>query len=143
MTKPHLDLTQTHGQRRYGDITAFFSWHGDKREPCLAMLPTKLIGTDGVRAIKVCIVPMSSAWRWDEHTGDGRHAAFTSAQFAISMGFTPDVPRCVAITNIVRDCLGDLLTMPPKPRDLVTVADAIRIDADGREHHSEIKDDAS
>ena len=63
MTRPHLDLTQTHGQRRYGDITAFFSWHGDKREPCLAMLPTKLIGTDGVRSdgLRMKALPHASA----------------------------------------------------------------------------------
>lgn len=143
MTKPHLDLTKTNGERRYGDITAFFSWHGDKREPCLALLPANMIGRDKVRQIKVCIVPLSSVWQWDEHTGSGRHAAFTSAQFAIAMGFEPSVQRCVTITNIVRDCIADILTMPPKPREMVTVADAIRTDADGREHHSEIKADAS
>lgn len=137
-----LDLTRYHSRRQLGDITIIFTWWlaDNARRPCLVLVPT--IGLGSERIIP-CVVPQSSAWAWAEETGDGRHCARTSAQFAAYLGLPEHPNSAMRVTSIVRECMGDLLNIPPMPVERVAVADAIRIDADGREHHSEITDDVS
>lgn len=130
-----LDLTQTHFERRYGDVTAFGTWFGKDRRPALVLVPTNKLGSE---YIVPCVVPISQAWVWDENTGDGAHCARVSCLFATNMGFGFDTMKIMKITSIIRDCIGDLLNIPPKPTERIVVADAIRTDEHGKEHHSEI-----
>ena len=52
-----------------------------------------------------------------------------------------DITTIHKIGSAIRDCLSDLISMPPKPvLDRVVVADAIRTDENGREHHAEISE---
>jgi hypothetical protein len=132
-----LDLNHTKSSRQFGDITAMFTWIGKDKTPCVALVPTNLIGK---RPIRPCVIPMTSSWAWAEETGDGAHCARQSMIFAECLGLNPaNVNDVMRVTSIIRECLGDLLAMPPKPTERVVVADAIRVDHDsGKEHHSEI-----
>lgn len=130
-----LDLTQTHFQRTFGDITLFGTWFDKDRKPALVLVPTNKLGSE---YIVPCVVPMSQAWVWDEATGDGAHCARVSCLFATNMGFGFDTMKIMKITSIIRESIGDLLNIPPKPTEAVVVADAIRTDASGKQHHSEI-----
>lgn len=131
-----LDLTQVHFLRTYGDITLYGTWFGKDRNPALVLMPTYLIGRPRVVP---CVVPLASAWKWAPETGDPAHAARVSLMFAERLTLTPHNPMTLMrITTIIRDAIGDLLHIPPKPTEGVVVADAIRTDEYGREHHSEV-----
>ena len=140
--KYDLDLTHCHAQRTFGDITAFMTWFGKRNMPALVLLPTRMIGREG--AIP-CVIPVSSAWAWAEETGDGAHCARASVEFArLLYGCAPSIAEVTRVMSIVRECMHDLLTIPPKPAtDRVVVADAVRTDANGKQIHSEIMDDAT
>lgn len=137
MTQPRydLDLTQVHFERSYGDITAFGTWFGKERRPALVLVPTNKLGSE---YITPCVVPMKQAWLWDEKTGDGAHCAHVSCLFATNLGFAFDTMKIMKITSIIRDNIGELVNIPPKPTEAVVVADAIRTDESGKQHHSEI-----
>lgn len=137
-----LDLTRYHARRTFGDITAIMTWWlaNERRRPCLVLVPTTQIGRE---QIIPCVVPQDAAWAWAEETGDGRHCARTSAQFAAYLGLPEHPNSAMRVTFIIRECMGDLLTIPPMPVERDVVADAIRTDSDGREHHSEIMSDAA
>lgn len=130
-----LDLTQVAFEKHYGDITIFGTWFGKDRRPALVLMPTAYIGVPGVTP---CVVPLSHAWRWTD-IGEPQHCARVSVMFAESLGLSPhNIPTLMRITSIIRDHVGDLLMIPPKPTERVVVADAVRTDQDGREHHSEV-----
>lgn len=138
MHRADLDLTQVHFQLTYGPITLFGTWFGAERKPALVLLPTTKIGRE--EAIP-CVIPLASAWKWAESTGDPAHAARVSVMFAQHMGLDAYNPhQVIRITSIVRDHIGDLLAIPPKPTERVVVADAVRTDEHGREHYSEISE---
>lgn len=133
-----LDLTQVHFQQTYGDITLFGTWFGEQRRPALVLMPTFAIGQDVIR-VTPCVVPLASAWCWDRERGDPRHCARISIMFAQSLGLSAhNSATLMRITTIIQDNLGELLGMPPKPTEALVVADAIRTDEYGREHHSEV-----
>jgi len=130
-----LDLTQTHFERAYGDITLFGTWFGKNRRPALVLVPTNKIGSE---YLVPCVVPMDGVWAWDEEKGDGAHCARVCVLFATNMGFGFDTMRMMKIASIIRENIGELYKIPPKPTERIVVADAIRTDEYGREHHSEI-----
>ncbi|MFG1462107.1 hypothetical protein V5F77_04335 [Xanthobacter sp. DSM 24535] len=131
-----LDLTKVQFQKTYGDITLYGTWFGKDRRPALVLMPTFRIGE--VR-VTPCVVPLATAFQWAPETGAPRHAARISRMFAESLGLSPHNPMtCMRITTIIRDHIGDLICMPPKPDDKVAVADIIRTDEHGRQHHSEV-----
>jgi hypothetical protein len=143
---PDLDLTKSHGRRQFGEITAFLTWtdlpQADgtkiKDAPVVVLTPTNLLG---VRVIRPCVVPLKNAWAWAEETGDPAHAARQSLVFAEALGLDGTNPRDVMkVTSIVRECLADLMAMPPKPKmDRVVVADMVRTDHEtGEKTYSEI-----
>lgn len=136
--KPALDLNKIAWKRTFGEVTAMGCWFGQDDTPCLVLVPTFLMG---VTQITPCIVPIQNAWHWAEETGEPAYAVQNSLVFAKALGLNASEPRDVLkITSIVRDCLGDLLTMTPRPKtDHVVVADAIVTNKDtGKQRHSEI-----
>ncbi|MCE7797865.1 hypothetical protein LWE61_15035 [Sphingobium sufflavum] len=132
-----LDLTRYHGRFRHGDITVYATWFGDELHPCLVIVPTHM---EGHEKVTPCVVMQRNAWIWTEEIGEPRHAVRTSFQFCQHLRITPSPQMCIRITSIIRDHLGDLLTIPPAPFERVVVADAVRIDSDGKEHHAEVTD---
>ena len=133
-----LDLTRYHDRFRHGDISVFATWHGDQLEPCLVLVPSHY---EGHERVTPCIVPLAAAWIWSEAVGDGGHCARTSYQFCHFLRINPDPTACIRITSIIRDHIGDLLSIPPAPFERVVVADAIRVDqSTGKEHHHEVTD---
>lgn len=137
MDEPILDLAIWHRRQQHGDISTFLTWLGDtRRTPALVLVRTGRLGHEG--AIP-CIVPLTRAWVWSEDIGDPRQAARATTDFAASLGLNPHNPTdCIRVMSIIRDHLGDLVLMPPKPVEARVVADAIRIDENGREHHDEV-----
>lgn len=116
-----LDLTQYHARYRVGDVTVFLTWFGKQSRPAMVLTPTM---KHGDARMVPCVVPLASIWAWDEHTGDGAHCARTSKQFAALLGLSPSVQSIVKVTSIIRDFIGDLIRMPPKPAEKIVVADA-------------------
>jgi len=134
--KPDLDLNITQFKRVFGDITVVGTWFGKDHKPAIVLMPTNLMG---VRQIIPCVVPLTSAWAWAEETGNGSHCARQSAIFAEALGLnTANINEVMRVTSIIRECMNDLLSIPPKPTERVVVADAIHTDASGKQHHTEI-----
>ncbi|TDW63110.1 hypothetical protein EDF57_10665 [Novosphingobium sp. PhB55] len=132
-----LDLTRYHSRQRHGDLDVFMTWFGDRLDPVLVLVPAFIEGHENVTP---CVVPQSTAWMWSEAIGDGAHCARTSHIFCKHLRLEPDPMTCIRITSIIRDHIGDLLSIPPAPFEREVVADAIRIDSNGKEHHTEVTD---
>lgn len=132
-----LDLTRYHARYQHGDLAVFLTWFGNELVPCLVIVPGYY---EGHERVTPCIVLQKNAWIWSEAIGDGAHAARTSYQFAEQLRMAPGPNTCIRITSIIRDHIGDLLSVPPAPFEHVVVADAIRRDLNGKEHHSEVHD---
>lgn len=134
---PLIDLKRYGFKHQHGDITVFGTWAGDNRRPCLVLVPSyRMISAD---RITPCVVPLVNAWKWDRRKGLPEDCALTSAAFAEALGLTPNIMTCIRITTIIHDHLDDLLKMPPeKPENQAVVAEFIRTDTDGRQHHAEI-----
>lgn len=131
-----LDLTRYHARYAHGDLTVYLTWFGDELVPCLVIVPSHY---EGHESSTPCIVLQRNAWIWSEALGDGAHCAISSYQFCHHLRIAPTPMSCIRVTSIIRDHIGDLLAIPPCPFERVTLADAIRVDLDGKEHHSEIK----
>lgn len=131
-----IDLAQTHSQRTFGDITALFTWVGAEKKPALVLAPTMRLGND--KEYVPPVIPMENSWIWDEERGDGASCACNCALFAQALGLPEDIRSAMKVMSVIRECIGDLIKMPPKPTERVVVADAIRTDESGKEHHSEI-----
>lgn len=137
-TRIALDLSRYHARHTHGDLTVYLTWYGtDQRRPAIVITPSYRIGWE---VSTPCIVPLETAWAWDETVGDPRHCARTTAAFLAALGIPVSIQSAVRLTSLIRDHLGDLLAMPPEPVELVEVGDVIRIDQDGREHHSVIRE---
>lgn len=139
--KPAIDLTRVHFTHLRGDLLVSGTWLernlvGVAPEPCLVI--TRAHNRIGFERSTPCVVPISTAWAWDENIGSPRHCARTSAAFVRQLDLLDSVQSCIRIAALIREHIGDLLSIPPKARENIVVADAIRRDADGREHHSEV-----
>lgn len=141
--KPAYDLTVSHATHRRGDLQVWLTWNRNTSEPCLVVTPRDPHLSNA--NVIPCIVPLNRAWVWDERVGDQAEAEFAAALFSMNLGFNPYNPRNVhKLLGIVRDYLGDLLTMPPLPTgDRQTVAEAIITDnATGAQTFKEVSDHA-
>lgn len=142
----HVDLSYGRWafRRTKGDITVFGSWTGANETQSLVLLPTALIGHEG--AIP-CVVRLEGSWIYSEEIGDHHQAYVEAERFAAALGLFPFDPRNVhRVMSIIRDSLGDLLTMPPKPPSwavkTVAVADARSVNLEtGEVHETEIHED--
>lgn len=132
-----LDLTRYHARYQRGDLTVFLTWFGNDLTPCLVIVPTHV---EGHERVTPCVVLQRAAWVWSEAIGEGRHCAITSYQFCHYLRIAQTPANCIRVTSIIRDHIGDLLAVPPAPFETAVVADAIRRDQDGKEHHSEVID---
>jgi len=132
-----LDLTRYHERYTHGDLTVFMTWFGDELTPCLVIVPSHIEGHENVTP---CVVLQRDAWLWAESIGDPRHTARSSHDFCKHLRLATEPMNCIRIMSIIRNHIGDLLHVPPAPFERVVVADVLRIDADGKEHHSEVTD---
>lgn len=132
-----LDLTRYHARYAHGDLSVFLTWFGDTLAPSLVIVPSYYEGFDRVTP---CVVLQKDAWIWSEAIGDGAHCASTAHQFCQHLRIASDPTTCIRVTSIIRDHIGDLLSVPPAPFERVVVADAFRRDSMGKEHHTEVTD---
>lgn len=140
-TRIALDLTQYHFQRKAGDLHVYGTWFGPRNDPVLALVPAN--HSDG-RRYAPFIIPLENAWIWSEELGDpalqveSAHNACRALGYDFLNRFT-----MLRILTAIRDNMGDLLKMPPKPAERVVVADAFRTDREtGKVTHLEITDNA-
>lgn len=140
MSNYALDLTRHAWRRTLGDITLYGTWFGPQHEPVLVLIPTYRQHHEKTTP---CVVPLANAWKWDEMMGDPIGCASTCSEFARHLGLDPySIITAQRIASIIRDHLGDLLNMPPKPTEgRVAVADAFITDASGKRIHMEVTDD--
>lgn len=126
MTHFDLDLTQCAFRKTRGDLTLYGCWHGKRLRPCLVVLPTYSTGVP-------LVIEIDTAWQWDmdDKDVDPRRNARLVGEFlaANGMDFT-NVFTCMRVVSLIHDHLGDLLMMPPKPSEIIVVADALQTDSD-------------
>lgn len=110
-----LDLTTYHRVFSRGDVLVYATWlrRGGTWEPCLVLVPrNRILSNDTVIP---CVVPMSTAFKWAEETGDFMDCLTTAGIFAANLGFNPFNPKNpFKIIGMIRDHLHDLLTIPPR-----------------------------
>lgn len=137
-----LDLRLSLKEHARGDLIIIQTWFLDEtKQPCLVILPRQAYRAQG-RVIP-CIVLQSSAWRWDEVTGDPVYAFDNARAFARTLGFNDNDPMTIFhITQAVQGLLGDLVLQMPYERyaALEGVADVTITDTDGKTRHQEVKD---
>jgi hypothetical protein len=141
--KAPYDLRISHATYRRGDVLVWLTWNQNTGEAAMVLTP-KMERIHHERIIP-CVVPLSRAWAWAEETGDEGDIVVNAALFAANLGFNPNnLANVRKIIGIVRNHLGDLLAVPPRPRDHHTVvADMIITDnATGKTKHIEVKDHA-
>ena len=142
---PHLiDLTRYAWRREARGFVLYGTWLfrsaiGVPPEPCLVITPNRQVSHERTTP---AVIPIRASWIWSEEYGDPRHCARSSAAFLENMDMTASPLACMSLTMAIRDHLGDLLHIPPWTGERVVVADAIRTDASGRQHHAEITERA-
>jgi len=138
-----LDLTKSHFRQEHGDITVYGTWWlGDKEGawPCLVLVPTFRVL---LPTCAPCVVSLDLAWIWSEEHGSPEFAADTAMSFAQSLGLGTEPRNVFRVAGIIRDHIGDLLTIPPRPTvEQQAVGDILITDKQsGKTRHAEIKDD--
>ena len=131
--QPCIDLTHCHFRRVVGEFAVFGTWLkiGKDSEPCLVITPQRMF--EG----KPAVIPLSSAWKYSQMAfADPKVVANQVRQFAIGMN-KDSLAQVVALTDLINDCLSDLISMPPDPRERLVVADA-EIVIDGRKRTIEV-----
>lgn len=143
---PHLiDLTKYQFRREARGFAIYGTWLfrsaiGVPPEPCLVIVPLARPVTH--ERSTPAVIPLRAAFVWSEEMGDPRHCARSSAAFLENMDMAVSPLACMSLTMAIRDHLGDLLAIRPYEGDRVVVADAIRTDEQGRQHHAEITERA-
>ena len=139
-SKIALDLTVYAWRYRHGDIEIFGTWFGPRNQPCMAIIPA--IRTGG-RWFNPQVVRMENTWIYSEEVGDPRACAEEAFWIAQGLGLDVYNPHTLFnITSAIREHLGDLLHIPPRPQELKqVVADAVITERDtGRQTYSEMRD---
>lgn len=135
-----LNLEVSQWRRTYGDVEVFGTWLWTTHEPVLAFVPA--IRRKG-RAFVPSVIRLNNTWIYSEELGDPRAAAAEAYQIAIALGAEPDRATCMKILGIIRDCLSDLINMPPAPESMRRVAaEIIHTNREtGEQRHAEVLDD--
>jgi hypothetical protein len=135
-----LDLSKTAWKAVHGDVVAYGTWWlaDDVPWPCMVLVPT--FARLSHERVTPCVISVDLAWIWSEEAGDPEFAAETAMDFAESLGFNRhDIKTVMRIAGIVRDHIGDLMAIPPRPPELRrVVADALVSIDGGRIQHLEI-----
>lgn len=125
-TVPSLDLNTYHAKYSRGDVMVWLTWVRirDRHEPCIVLTPN--IAQVSHERVIPCIVPLANAWLWSEEAGDENHALTMAAVFAANLGFNPmNHKNAFKIAGIIREYIGDLISIPPRPADLQRVTAAL------------------
>lgn len=123
-----LDLTQSHFCKARGDLTLYGTWFGDKRRPCLVVVPTFRQNYLTCKPLVVCI---DDAWKWNPDDPDAMPEinALMVQSFLDQNGFDmTNTFTMMRVVSFIHDHLGDLLRIPPKPVSEIVVADAAQTD---------------
>lgn len=139
--KTALDLSRLHFDQSLYGIRVMGAWlRIDPAGPCLVLAAP---GAD-LRRITPCIVPLQTAWVWDETHGDAMHAELMASGFVLEMGGNPFDKRARhAVIAAIRERLGDLVAMPPEPApDRVLAGDLIQRTEHGETVRHEVWTDA-
>ncbi|MND20869.1 hypothetical protein D3C76_47930 [compost metagenome] len=140
-TRIALDLTKYHFCRTHGELCVYGTWFGDNHRPALVLVPKNHADLLG-RGYAPFVIPLDNAWIWSEEVGDERLQVASAATACKALGL--DFLNRFTLLRIlcaIRDNMGDLLKMPPKPTETVVVADAFRTDREtGKVRHLEIKE---
>lgn len=139
-TRPTLDLSIYAHMQDHGDIRVYITWMITDGDPCIVLVPNR--PKTHFDHIIPCVVPLNSAHLWGEGWGEEEHVKKMAAEFATAMNFTPDPARIFKITDLVREYLSDMLSLPTIPDETQGVAaDMYHTDTEtGAITHSEIKD---
>lgn len=133
-----LDLTRYAWTRTLGDIEVIGTWlrHPDGPRACMVLKPTNAQRHD---QFIPCIVLQKNAWVWSEAIGDGAEAARCAYSFAAALGLSPhNINNVMRVASIIRDHIGDLLSIPPMPLEQEVVGEATITDEGGRVTEREI-----
>ena len=144
--RPAIDLTVTHGPPiSRGDVLVYRTWlrRSGQWEACLVLVPRTVL-TSNKRVIP-CIVPLSRAHVWAEETGDFQECLINAGYFCANLGFNPYNPKKpLKIMGIIRDLLGELITIPPRfegaPRQITAEMEVID-NQTGKVTEMEVSDD--
>lgn len=143
--RPALDLTVYHKIIPRGDVLVYCTWlrRGGQWEACLVLVPRRTVLS--VERVVPCVVPLSRAHVWAEETGNLKDCLINAGYFCANLGFNPANPRNpLKIIGIIRDCLHDLLTTPPRwddaPREITADMEVID-NATGKVTELEVSDD--
>lgn len=132
--KPCIDLTQCHFKRSVGDFAVFGTWYryeDGETEPCIVITLRNMF------AGKPAVVPLSAAYKYSQMSFAPVSATAEQVRtFAIGFG-RDDLSTCIALTDLINDCLTDLYSMPPDPRKRDVVADAVVV-INGKRENVEI-----
>jgi len=132
-----LDLTQPAFTKRRGDLMLYGAWHGQDLRPCLVVLPAFRVG----KAVPL-VVLVDDAYRWniEDRDVDPRSNAQLVGAFLRANGMDYlNTFTAMKVASLIHDHLGDLLSIPPKPAEVIVVADVLHTDHDtGKVHHREI-----
>lgn len=134
-----LDLQHFAHKQAHGDITVIMTWMLTDADPCIVMIPTHK--RENSMSMVPCIIPLASAFKWDEKVGDQLFQHDNLKDFAIALGFNPaDTKTRNRILRLIRDYIGDLIAMPLITSDgKGIVADVFRTDKEtGKTKHIEV-----
>lgn len=115
----NLDLSEYHFKRPVlmgGILSAYGTWWHDegKHEPCLVILRA---GEEGSPYTVPCVVLLKDAWKWSEEAGMPGYGHKWATRFAATLRFNEnDLKTVFGVLSIVRDQLGDLISIPPYRR---------------------------
>lgn len=142
-----LDLSLTHFKRPQGDLTVYGTWllDGTGDRPCLVILRTN--EERHPDAIPV-VITIDQAWRWSDGEGglpmgDPEYASHQAQLAGQHLRLTDDVRTVLRIVALVNAHLGDLLSIPPFPREKGNVLGELTITnrSTGETTEVEIPDD--
>lgn len=141
-----LDLSICHATFTRGDVVVWLTWlrRGGRWEPAMVLTPKRMLSISHDR-VTPCVVPMSRAWVWAEETGDYAECLLNAGVFCANLGFNPFNPKNpLKVIGIIRDHLGDLLTIPPRYeglRDTVAAEMVVTDNATGKTKDIEVYDE--
>ena len=137
----YLDLSRIAWAKRHGEIMAYGTWLKTDERGWRPVLVLVRAGDEMSDHCVPCIVTMDRIWLFDEAIGSEIVAADTIAGFIDPLRLTLSKATAFKLLSIIRDHIGDVLQIPPRPffADPTVVAEAIILDNEtGRTVEKEI-----